>query len=73
MLGRCQRLQQKHPEMGHEVSRDPVIRVIKKNSHVLVRLKGPQLLREGIHKRKIKVEGETINAYPQLRIFRGAL
>ena len=33
MSGRSQRLEQKHPEMRHEIAGDPVVGVIKQNSH----------------------------------------
>src|SRR5262249_53752030 len=33
MSGRCERLEQKHPQVGHEVTGDPVVRVVKENSH----------------------------------------
>ena len=39
MSGRSQRLQQKHPQMGHEVVGDFVIRIIQQNVH------GPRFLR----------------------------
>jgi len=33
MPGRCECLQQEHPEVGHEVAGDAVVRVIKQNAH----------------------------------------
>jgi hypothetical protein len=33
MSGRSERLEQKHPEVGHEVAGDAVVRVVKQNSH----------------------------------------
>jgi hypothetical protein len=33
MSGRCESLEQKHPEVGHEVAGDPVVRVVEQNSH----------------------------------------
>src|SRR5215470_12579775 len=33
MSGRSERLEQKHPEVGHEVASDAVVRVVKQNSH----------------------------------------
>jgi hypothetical protein len=34
MSGRCECLEQKHPEVGHEVAGDTVVRVVEQNSHV---------------------------------------
>jgi hypothetical protein len=33
MSGRCECLQQEHPEVGHEVAGNPVVRVVEENSH----------------------------------------
>ena len=33
MAGRSQRLEQKHPEVRHEITRDPVVRVVEQNAH----------------------------------------
>jgi len=31
-----QRLEQKHPKVGHEIAGDPVIGVVQQNAHVLI-------------------------------------
>src|SRR5215468_7027700 len=33
MSGRCECLQEEHPEVGHEVAGNPVVRVVEENSH----------------------------------------
>ena len=54
MCGRCQSLKQKHPEVGHEVAGDAVVRVVKQNSHdtplkhSLARLSPPRSWKTGI-------------------------